>query len=425
MKQLSHPRNRHSDLVTPTSWRNIVSLNGSPVTDVTYSAPGESMHTTIGDTVNKGWRRLQRRGTPVLSSMTLERRSRLSGGEMVLSFNFTTGTGANRSVSMIGDFSSSGFEVSVRDLFPDFLENDLGTMEYLAITKAFANVNKSDIVIGESLADFTKTAMMLRRPYKSAIDLLGRMVKTRNRKLVQYGHNFAKANANTWLEYCYGWKPLLLDAETIIDAAHKKREFGGEIRVARAEVKREIRRTESFSFGALTDPQWNRSGSASRTETARACSGVLYRINNCTPSDRIAKLFGTRATDLPATVWEIIPFSFVVDWFVNVGDWINASMPDPNYTVLGSWTTCIYKDILKINECSFKYSEYVKPGEYARASALMNLSQNTREWVQRDVESTVSTTPVVKGISLSLPHSLSALSLLYQQFARNLMKMKH
>jgi hypothetical protein len=36
-------------------------------------------------------------------------------------------------------------------------------------------------------------------------------------------------------------------------------------------------------------------------------------------------------------IWEIIPFSFVVDWFANIGGLINALNPNPSYKTLGSW----------------------------------------------------------------------------------------
>jgi len=34
--------------------------------------------------------------------------------------------------------------------------------------------------------------------------------------------------------------------------------------------------------------------------------------------------------------WELIPYSFVVDWFVNIGDFIGAMSPSLGWTQLGS-----------------------------------------------------------------------------------------
>jgi len=44
---------------------------------------------------------------------------------------------------------------------------------------------------------------------------------------------------------------------------------------------------------------------------------------------------------IPITAWELIPFSFVVDWFVNFGDYIQALTPKLGIKGLSSWTTVI------------------------------------------------------------------------------------
>jgi hypothetical protein len=37
--------------------------------------------------------------------------------------------------------------------------------------------------------------------------------------------------------------------------------------------------------------------------------------------------------------WELIPFSFVADWFVNIGPYVRAITPKVGVHSLGSWTT--------------------------------------------------------------------------------------
>jgi hypothetical protein len=40
--------------------------------------------------------------------------------------------------------------------------------------------------------------------------------------------------------------------------------------------------------------------------------------------------------DFPASAWELIPFSFVVDWFIPIGDWIQAATPKLGVHVITS-----------------------------------------------------------------------------------------
>lgn len=419
---MTHPRNRNSETRSPNGWtRKIVTTPGSTTTE-NFSSPDSFEVKSIGDKNNGAWRKRQRAGNPVMSQMTILKSSRKSTGSLNMIVT-ATWSGGSRVTTMSGDFASSGYEDSLKQLCPSY-ESDLDNMRHVSLSKALAKVNGSDMLAGEIIADYAKTVSMLRRPFKGATDLVSRIVKARNRSLKKSASNLAQANANAWLEYSYGWRPLLLDAEKVIDFTHKKREFGREVRVARAEEKRVFNPTRDFSFGSTADPKWNRTGTVTREQTCRACSGVMYSLNNCTTSDMLAKLLGTRACDLPSTAWELIPFSFVVDWFANVGAWIRASVPDPSVVIQAAWTTSIYRDVLITKNATFNYSEYVSPGVYARASAPMNDIQLTTEWVQRKVNPTMSTSPDLT-INLSAPRILSALSLSVQQIARSLGSVRH
>jgi hypothetical protein len=48
---------------------------------------------------------------------------------------------------------------------------------------------------------------------------------------------------------------------------------------------------------------------------------------------------GFSTAGLFALPWELIPYSFVVDWFVNVSDYLRALAPSPSFHHLGSCLT--------------------------------------------------------------------------------------
>jgi hypothetical protein len=48
---------------------------------------------------------------------------------------------------------------------------------------------------------------------------------------------------------------------------------------------------------------------------------------------------GLRLADVPSSLWELVPLSFIVDRFVSVGAWLDAIVPKPGVTIKGSWTT--------------------------------------------------------------------------------------
>ncbi len=110
---------------------------------------------------------------------------------------------------------------------------------------------------------------------------------------------------NTWLEYKYGWTPLLNDI------------YGGAVSLSK--VKPAAGDISTFRASARSDRKFTGSGSGvSHDLTVRdsASAWVTVRIRH--PDTSAANRLGFLNPLLIA--WELIPFSFVADWFVNVGD---------------------------------------------------------------------------------------------------------
>jgi hypothetical protein len=56
---------------------------------------------------------------------------------------------------------------------------------------------------------------------------------------------------------------------------------------------------------------------------------------------------GVGFKDLLTLPWELVPFSFVFDWFVNVGDRLRAAVPTSGFKELGSCTTVTRVDSVR------------------------------------------------------------------------------
>jgi hypothetical protein len=111
-----------------------------------------------------------------------------------------------------------------------------------------------------------------------------------------------KKAPSSWLEYKYGWMPLLLD----IHGAAKhiaERPFHRDVRVFKSHVS-----TEGPYNGSNPPVVGSIRHTAMAWVTVRTRSASLEGLNQ----------LGLLNPSL--VVWELIPFSFVADWFVNVGD---------------------------------------------------------------------------------------------------------
>lgn len=111
-----------------------------------------------------------------------------------------------------------------------------------------------------------------------------------------------------WLEYSYGWAPLLSDVFTMLDQTFE---------VPGAFIRKVYRKTVDYSgMNNTTFDKCSVSGTVS-------CRGVATAwVSVDVPAVQAISQYGI--TNPIAVAWEAVPFSFVVDWFAPIGDFINS-----------------------------------------------------------------------------------------------------
>lgn len=213
-----------------------------------------------------------------------------------------------------------------------------------ALVSAYSKMNKSDVMGGEFLKDLGSTLGMIRKPFGSAQDLLARMGKARARRAGKTAKSFARATANTWLEYRMGWRPVVGDVKAIAKIVTRNRDksFQQSRRVVRSSVDSPdviyTGNTTSWLYDGYNTVNLN--GVVKDTISCRSSAGVIFAlVEPSSEAERWARACGLTAKDVPATAWECMPFSWVMDQFVGVGDWLQAVTPNPFVNVLGSWTS--------------------------------------------------------------------------------------
>lgn len=149
----------------------------------------------------------------------------------------------------------------------------------------------------------------------------------------------AKALTALWLIYRYGVMPLIHDANGIIDGLSKRlgrvRETSrGQVTVTRTQRRNELDNSASSC-------SWVVNRNVDETVTVRAMSLDEYVA---TVSSNIG--FSTKGfLMLP---WELTGYSFVLDWVVNVGDFLGALLPAPGVKQLGSCVVVKRENVLSI-----------------------------------------------------------------------------
>jgi len=123
---------------------------------------------------------------------------------------------------------------------------------------------------------------------------------------------FTNTTSSVWLQWVYGIKPTL---QSIHDIVHHTSNFYQEEGImfkGRGTVKRSVAvpddNVPDISFQGTT-----------QCSTSRRCEIKCFL---CIPNNSLTNI--ARLTSLnPASIaWELMPFSFVVDWFVNIGGYV-------------------------------------------------------------------------------------------------------
>lgn len=188
----------------------------------------------------------------------------------------------------------------------------------------FAQFGKSaQMVVGrlEQISQFSKAVS--HRRFRDAARIL--------RTPLPSGVSNRKAVSQNFLEYEYGLKPLISDIQTSLEILTNDLSFNKRIRG---------RATERFVSNVRTGGGFGSNPTYSYFQydiidgfLTITCRATLKVTN---PNLYLANQLGLIDPALP---WKLIPFSFIVDWFVNVEqvissytDWFGVTLLDPHYS---------------------------------------------------------------------------------------------
>jgi hypothetical protein len=252
-------------------------------------------------------------------------------------------------------FNGEGFNTAQRDSngsyvavepsppnshFPDYTSSKWTPLKNRAYSRLENRVNGEKAALGVFAAEWRESLNLVaqrgiglwsayrdfrRGRFRSGLRKLSVSPKRKHRGKLR---NSADEAAGLWLEYWFGWSPMVSDIQTAV-----------------SELASPLPQNASY-YGSASDtlivsvPQSNvNSFGYSGQIDVRFSTGAQFSLDN--PNTYLANQLGLLN---PATVaWELIPFSFLADWAFDVSSFLESFSDFAGLTVSKSWNNILWR----------------------------------------------------------------------------------
>jgi len=317
----------------------------------------------------------------------------------------------------VTDFYYDGFGCAFREQRPTFYDSKLIDR---AVSSALLALKNQKVNFGVAFGEYKETAELV----SSVVTRISKSVRAfRGKYPREWGQvvknqvgaavNGRKGSGrfsgipNSWLELQYGWNPAMQDVNGACSALSDSASGGHPFRVhVKGRAKSPL---NSVTWGKTTDH------TASGLRLVRTGTNFCYVRLDYELSDALLAVFSSLGLTNPLEiVWELLPYSFVIDWFVPIGDWLRTMDADFGWRFLGGTNTNGYR-YRTVGEGTVRRYD-VDPSRLFQSSGLANSTQSVLSFARSVYTSSPGAGfPTVKN-PMSAGHVANALSLLINAF---------
>jgi len=290
-----------------------------------------------------------------------------------------------------------------------FVDPPVSTSWESADTKALLKLKSGGSNVAVFFAESNKSLQMLSNRFNQIANLAHRaaMGNPRNwgKRSKYYRHSPPNQNRidNAWLELQYGWLPLFQDIDGIISA------LAGNLNKDVVRVKGTSHDTVVAQSVSKTSTEESLGTLVNRTRKSGVSTTIQARLN----SAPLAYSAALGLTNPLYVAWELIPFSFVWDWFVPVGNFLEALDATSGWTFVDGSHTYLENKEYYVYQDSFQRAQVV---DWYQSSGFGYYKRfQMQRWKLGGFP--IPEFPGFKN-PLSLRHSLNALALVKQAFHR-------
>lgn len=203
----------------------------------------------------------------------------------------------------LASFDSTVDDNALRDLY-DSVGDALGSIQALPFIGEFAQTKR---MVGSRLRDLVRSVSGAKRALESHY--------YRRRRSGASWRSVSNELGSKYLEYKFGWSPLMHD----ISAAFEEIRSGCTHGVF--EVSGYASRTSQIASSVSEQGhgvcRWQYSYAEPRRYTVKYKGAIRV-------STTIPQRWGLSPSDIPGAVWELTPWSWFIDYFFDIGNWLRS-----------------------------------------------------------------------------------------------------
>lgn len=214
-----------------------------------------------------------------------------------------------------------------------------------AVTQAYANASSAELMSLATLAEGRKSVASI----TSIINRLLRIISRAKKADYKYLRKQISIREleDRYMELRYALRPLLYDVRGAAGALDESSKYSSTRATARGFAQHNHTLTDEE---VITDASYSykrtRISNCSSIIRAGVLTDVTTDFNSVWGLDQFAE-----------TAWELLPFSFICDWILNVGDTIAAWTPSRGVRPLTSWVTVEHASTYSVIAGDFKNTD--------------------------------------------------------------------
>jgi hypothetical protein len=187
-----------------------------------------------------------------------------------------------------------------------------------------ADQARSSIELGQDLGEIKETINAIKHPLQSLREFtFSHLAKVKKlSQTVKHKASLSKMVADTWLEYRFGWRPLALDVGQAYADLVNNNHF--DLQPIHGGAYDSFPILDNVNINNL---DWSQGGVRIRLTVTGAYSVTYKGAVRTNASGGHIGFQQNMQLDLPhfvPTIWDLLPYSWIADYFTNVGDIIHA-----------------------------------------------------------------------------------------------------